>query len=80
MFEIKKSSVRIAGRELSLETGRIARQAGGAVTIRYGDVVLLVAATAARQPLQGADFLPLTVHYLEKTYAAVAATNSTTSP
>ncbi len=70
MFEIKKSSAKITGWELSLETGRIARQAGGAVTIRYGDVVLLVTATASKQPLQGADFLPLTVHYLEKTYAA----------
>jgi len=70
MFDIKKSKTTVAGRELSMETGRIARQAGGAVTIQYGDVVLLVAATAARQPLQGVDFMPLTVHYQEKTYAA----------
>jgi len=70
MFDIKNSTATIAGRELSLETGRIARQAGGAVTIQYGDVVLLVAATAAKQPLQGVDFMPLTVHYQEKTYAA----------
>ncbi len=70
MFDIKKSTATVAGRELALETGRIARQAGGAVTIRYGDVVLLVAATAARQPMQGVDFMPLTVHYQEKTYAA----------
>ncbi len=70
MFDIKKSKTTVAGRELSMETGRIARQAGGAVTIKYGDVVLLVAATAAKQPLQGVDFMPLTVHYQEKTYAA----------
>jgi len=70
MFDIKKSKATVAGRELSMETGRIARQAGGAVTIQYGDVVLLVAATAAKQPLQGVDFMPLTVHYQEKTYAA----------
>jgi len=70
MFDIKNSTATVAGRELSLETGRIARQAGGAVTIQYGDVVLLVAATAAKQPLQGVDFMPLTVHYQEKTYAA----------
>ena len=70
MFDIKKSTATVAGRELSIETGRIARQAGGAVTIQYGDVVLLVAATAAKQPLQGVDFMPLTVHYQEKTYAA----------
>jgi len=70
MFDIKKSTATVAGRELSMETGRIARQAGGAVTIQYGNVVLLVAATAAKQPLQGVDFMPLTVHYQEKTYAA----------
>ncbi len=70
MFDIKNSKATVAGRELSMETGRIARQAGGAVTIQYGDVVLLVAATAAKQPLQGVDFMPLTVHYQEKTYAA----------
>jgi len=70
MFDIKKNTATVAGRELSIETGRIARQAGGAVTIQYGDVVLLVAATAAKQPLQGVDFMPLTVHYQEKTYAA----------
>jgi len=70
MFDIKTSKATVAGRELSIETGRIARQAGGAVTIQYGNVVLLVAATAAKQPLQGVDFMPLTVHYQEKTYAA----------
>jgi len=70
MFDIKTTKAGVAGREMTFETGRIARQAGGAVTVRYGDVVLLVAATASRQPLQGVDFLPLTVHYQEKTYAA----------
>ncbi len=70
MFDIKTRTAKFGGRELSIETGMIARQADGAVRIQYGDVVLLVAATAAKQPMQGVDFMPLTVHYQEKTYAA----------
>ncbi|MDQ6975362.1 MAG: polyribonucleotide nucleotidyltransferase [Mariprofundaceae bacterium] len=70
MFNIQTSHATLAGREFSLETGRIARQAGGSVLARYGDVVVHVAATAAKTPLQGVDFLPLTVHYQERTYAA----------
>ncbi len=70
MFDIKTKSVTFGDRELKLETGRIARQADGAVLISYDDVALLVAATAAKQPMQGVDFMPLTVHYQEKTYAA----------
>lgn len=70
MFDIKTSQVSVAGKNFSLETGRIARQAGGSVLARVGDVVVHVAATASKQPLQGVDFLPLTVHYQEKTYAA----------
>ncbi|MDX8412020.1 MAG: polyribonucleotide nucleotidyltransferase, partial [Mariprofundaceae bacterium] len=52
------------------QTGQIARQADGAIRIQYGDVVILVAACAAKKPLSGVDFMPLTVHYQEKTYAA----------
>jgi polyribonucleotide nucleotidyltransferase len=70
MFDIKTSKATVGGREFSLETGRVARQAGGSVLASYGDVVIHVAATAAKQPLQGVDFLPLTVVYQEKTYAA----------
>ncbi len=70
MFDIQTSQATVGGRTFSLETGRIARQAGGSVLARLGDVIVHVAATAARQPLQGVDFLPLTVHYQEKTYAA----------
>jgi len=70
MFDIKTKSAAVGGRDLTIETGRIARQADGAVYIRYGDVVLLATACAAKQPLQGANFMPLTVHYQEKTYAA----------
>jgi len=70
MFNTKKTTAKVGGQEVSFETGRIARQAGGAVLAQCGDVVVLVAATAAKTPLQGVDFMPLTVHYQEKTYAA----------
>ncbi|MDQ7010734.1 MAG: polyribonucleotide nucleotidyltransferase [Mariprofundaceae bacterium] len=70
MFDVKTTSATVGGREISFETGRIARQAGGSVMARYGDVIVHVAATAAKIPLQGVDFIPLTVHYQEKTYAA----------
>ncbi|TLS68136.1 polyribonucleotide nucleotidyltransferase [Mariprofundus erugo] len=70
MFEIKKTQAEVSGRTISFETGRVARQAGGSVMAQFGDVVVHVAATAAKQPLQGVDFMPLTVHYQEKTYAA----------
>ena len=58
------------GKTLTLETGRMARQAGGAVTVRLGDTVVLVTATAADTPREGIDFFPLTVDYREYTYAA----------
>ncbi len=70
MFDIKTTRATVGGREISFETGRIARQAGGSVLAQVDDVVVHVAATAAKQPLQGVDFMPLTVHYQEKTYAA----------
>jgi len=70
MFDIKTTKATVGGREASFETGRIARQAGGSVMAQYGDVIVHVAATAAKTPMQGVDFLPLTVHYQEKTYAA----------
>lgn len=70
MFNIKKTTANVGGQEVSFETGRVARQAGGSVLAQCGDVVVHVAATAAKTPLQGVDFMPLTVHYQEKTYAA----------
>lgn len=70
MFEVKTTQAEVGGRTISFETGRVARQAGGSVLAQVGDVVVHVAATAAKQPLQGVDFMPLTVHYQEKTYAA----------
>ncbi len=70
MFNVKTASANVGGRTISFETGRVARQAGGSVLAQVDDVVVHVAATAAKQPLQGVDFMPLTVHYQEKTYAA----------
>ncbi|RMH52302.1 MAG: polyribonucleotide nucleotidyltransferase [Zetaproteobacteria bacterium] len=70
MFDTKTVTASVGDQTLTLESGRIARQADGAVLIRVADVVVLVAATAARQPLQGVDFTPLTVHYQERIYAA----------
>jgi polyribonucleotide nucleotidyltransferase len=58
-----------AGRTFTLETGRFARQAGGAVMVRYGDTAVLVTATASATPRVGIDFFPLTVDFEERTYA-----------
>lgn len=70
MFDITRKSIEWGGRTLTLETGKIARQAGGAVVVTYGETVVLCTAVAARQPKAGVDFFPLTVHYQEKTFAA----------
>ncbi len=58
------------GKTVSLETGRLARQAGGAVVVRCGDTQVLVTATSAAEPREGIDFFPLTVDYREYTYSA----------
>src|SRR5580692_663859 len=63
-------SAKIGDRELSIETGKLAKQADGAVVVRYGDTVVLVTACAARQPREGLDFFPLTVDYRENFYSA----------
>jgi polyribonucleotide nucleotidyltransferase len=60
----------IGGRKLTIETGKLAAQANGAVTIRYGDTVVLVTACINQKPREGVDFLPLTVDYEERLYAA----------
>ncbi len=59
----------IAGKKLSMETGKVAGQASGAVMMRYGDTALLVTATVSDQPREGIDFFPLTVDYEERLYA-----------
>jgi len=68
--EVQRVSVEVAGRGLSFETGWLARQAGGAVVVRYGDTMVLVTATASEQPREGVDFFPLTCDFEEKMYAA----------
>lgn len=60
----------IGGRNITLETGLMAKQANGAVMVRYGDTMILATATAASEPAEDADFFPLTVEYREKAYAA----------
>jgi polyribonucleotide nucleotidyltransferase len=70
MFDIKRKSIDWGGRKLTLETGRIARQADGAVLATYGETVVLAAVVAEKSPRPGLDFFPLTVNYQEKTFAA----------
>ncbi len=62
--------VDFAGKPFSTETGQVAKQANGAVVVRYGETVVLVTAVASEEKREGIDFLPLTVNYLEMTYAA----------
>ncbi len=70
MFKIFRKELNWGGRKLVLETGRIARQADGAVLATYGDTVVLCTAVGAKAPKPGIDFFPLTVNYQEKTFAA----------
>ncbi len=65
-----KESVTINGKELSIETGKIAKQADGAVIVRYGDSMVMVTAVSSKTPRAEGSFLPLTVDYVEKAYAA----------
>src|SRR5579859_3205963 len=68
--QVHSVSAEIAGRTLTIETGRFAEQADGAVTVRYGDTILLATVVGARETREGTDFFPLTVDYEEKMYAA----------
>src|SRR3954466_14699598 len=70
MFDIARVSITWAGRKLTLETGKIARQADGAVLATYGETIVLATVVFAKQPKPGIDFFPLTVNYQEKTFAA----------
>src|SRR5271163_1902433 len=68
--EATKVSVEIAGgKQLSIETGKLAKQAGGAAVVRFGENVVLATATSNPEPREGIDFFPLTVDYREYTYA-----------
>ncbi len=70
MFDIHKREVNWGGRKLTLETGRIARQADGAVLATYGETAVLCTVVGAKSVKEGTDFFPLTVHYQEKYFAA----------
>ncbi|WP_203291181.1 polyribonucleotide nucleotidyltransferase [Maricaulis parjimensis] len=70
MFDIQKETIEWAGRPLTIETGRVARQADGAVMVTYGETTVLATAVGVKQVKEGADFFPLTVNYQEKTFAA----------
>jgi polyribonucleotide nucleotidyltransferase len=70
MFDIHRVELDWGGRKLTLETGRVARQADGAVLASYGETTVIATVVAAKQPKEGVDFLPLTVNYQEKFYAA----------
>jgi len=67
---IVKKEKEIGGRLMSIETGRVARQANGSVLVRYGDTMILAVATCAKETRDDIDFFPLSVEYQEKTYAA----------
>src|ERR1700722_16033186 len=70
MFNIIREEIDWGGRKLVLETGKVARQADGAVVATYGDSVVLATVVSAREPRAGIDFFPLTVNYQEKYFAA----------
>ncbi|HEY1943748.1 MAG TPA: polyribonucleotide nucleotidyltransferase [Roseiarcus sp.] len=70
MFDIQREELTLSGRKLVLETGRIARQADGAVLATWGETTVLATVVAAKAPKPGVDFFPLTVHYQEKAFAA----------
>src|SRR5574340_842455 len=70
MFDIQREELDWCGRRLTLETGRLARQADGAVLATWGETTVLATVVAAKEPKPGQDFFPLTVHYQEKAFAA----------
>src|SRR3954462_10741973 len=70
MFNVQKESFEWGGRTLTLETGKIARQADGSVLATYGETVVLATVVGAPNPKEGVDFFPLTVNYQERYYAA----------
>src|SRR3989304_756587 len=70
MNEAKRFSTTIGRDVITVETGKLAGQANGAVTVRLGDTLILTTATMARTPREGIDFFPLSVEYEERLYAA----------
>jgi len=70
LIESQSFECEVGGRTLTIDTGKLAGQASGAVTVRYGDTVVLVTACISNEPREGLDFLPLTIDYEERLYAA----------
>ena len=70
MFKQFRKELLWGGRKLVLETGKVARQADGAVMVTYGETVVLATVVGVKTPKPGQDFFPLTIHYQEKTFAA----------
>ena len=69
MSAVLRKSLEVGGRQLTLETGRMAKQAGGAIFAGYGDTMILATATQSASPREGIDFFPLTVDYEERLYS-----------
>jgi polyribonucleotide nucleotidyltransferase len=65
----KQYATEIGGKSVVIETGKLAQQAGGSVTVRLGDTIVFAAATMGKQPREGQDFFPLTIEYEERMYA-----------
>ncbi|ACL57848.1 polyribonucleotide nucleotidyltransferase [Methylobacterium nodulans] len=70
MFDVQREELLWGGRKLVLETGKVARQADGAVVASYGETTVLATVVSLKEPKPGIDFLPLTVNYQERAYAA----------
>ena len=70
MFKVVKKEIEVAGKKISLETGKIARQADGAIIAQYGETVVLATAVGAKKVNPEVDYFPLSVNYQEKYYAA----------
>ena len=70
MFEIKKEEITVNGKKITLETGKIARQADGAIIATCGETVVIATAVGAKKVVEGQDYFPLSVNYQEKYYAA----------
>jgi len=70
MFDVQKETIEWGGRPLTIETGKMARQADGAALVTYGETTVLATVVSEREPKPGQDFFPLTVNYQEKAFAA----------
>src|SRR5688500_18254802 len=69
-MNVIRKTISIGGREITIETGRLAKQASGSILVTAGESAVLVTAVGSKEPRLGIDFFPLTVDYIEKTFAA----------